>query len=418
MIDYLRYWRDMVGYALRGSALYLGWLGLLVAGVVVGGLAYSHQLDVGLGVSNLSDQVSWGAYIANFTFLVGVAAAAVLLVVPTYIYGRKDIKQVVLIGELMAVSAMVMCMLFVTVDLGRPDRVLHLAPGVGRLNFPRSILAWDVIVLSIYLLINMHVPGYLLYKRYHSQEPSKRYYLPLVLLSILWAVSIHTVTAFLYSGLGGRPFWNTAILAPRFLVSAFASGPALLLLALSIVRRYGVLPVQESVFQYLSRIIAFALPANFFLLGCELFAEFYMGTAHTASAEYLFFGFHGHGMLVPYIWSGLAMGMVAMVIFVVPSLREHPVLSRVGAVLCIVGVWIEKGMGLIIPGFFPSQSGDLVEYGPSWTEGLVCLGIWSLGALLFTLFVRVASAIQQGELRAEGADRSPSIPASPPAPAE
>ena len=342
MKTYLQYWIDMMRCAVKGSARYYGWLGFLGLLVAMGLATYLKQLEHGLVVTNLSDQVSWGVYIANFTFIVGIAAAAVLLVIPTYIYHRADIKKVVLIAELMAASAILMCMLFVTVDLGRPERFIHLLPFIGKLNLPTSMLAWDVVVLSGYLVLNLHVPGYLLFQGYRGKEPAKWLYLPFVYLSIFWAVSIHTVTAFLYGGFGGRPFWNTAIMAPRFLVSAFAAGPALLIIVFWAINRYTDVSIEGSIFKYLRRIVSIALPINYFLLACELFKVF-----------------------------------------------------------CIVGVWIEKGMGLIIPGQIPSPIGDLVEYRPSAAEFLISLGIWALGALVFTVMAKVALAIQFGSLRAK-----------------
>jgi molybdopterin-containing oxidoreductase family membrane subunit len=390
----------MVRCAVTGTRTYYAWLAFLGLCMVVGGVALSAQIEHGLAVTNMSDQVSWGAYIANFTYLVGVAAASVLLVVPSYIYHRVDLKQVVLIGELLAMSAIVMCLAFVMVDMGHPERGIHMIPGYGRLNFPASILAWDVIVLSGYLLINMHIPGYLLYKAYKGETPRRRYYLPLVFISIAWAVSIHTVTAFLYSGFAGRPFWNTAILAPRFLVSAFASGPALLIIAFFVIHRVGVLEIKDTVFVYLRQVMAFTIPLNFFLLGCEVFAEFYTGSVHVASAQYLFFGLNGHGMLVPYIWSALAMEVVAMVVVLTPQLRAKRPLLVFASVLCVIGVWVEKGMGLLVPGFVPSPAGDLVEYAPSLVEIGVSIGIWGAGIALFTVLVKVALAIKSGRVRA------------------
>lgn len=400
MMAYFAYWAAMVRYAVIGPPRYYLWLSLLSSGVVMGAIAYGAQLEYGLVVTHLSDQVSWGAYIANFTFLVGVAAAAVLLVVPSYVYQRKDIREVVIIGELMAVAAIVMCLAFVTVDLGRPDRLWHLLPGLGRLNFPRSVLAWDVIVLAGYLVLNLHIPGYVLYRRYRGARPTPIYYWPLALISIGWAVSIHTVTAFLYSGLGGRPIWNTAILAPRFLVSAFASGPSLLILALTVLRLQGLFTAQASAFVYLRRVVSFMLPLNLFLLGCEVFTEFYTDSSHSLSARYLYLGLYGRGMLTPYIWTALAMEALALAVLLTPRLRERPRFLQSACVLCILGIWVEKGMGLIIPGFIPSPAGDLVEYAPSLPEFWISIGIWCLGALLFTLSVRVAVAIQTGALRA------------------
>ncbi|MCA9671418.1 MAG: polysulfide reductase NrfD [Myxococcales bacterium] len=398
-MGYLRYWGAMVRYAvIGGSRVYYGWLALLACGVVAGVVAYSHQLERGLSVTALSDQVSWGAYIANFTFLVGIAAAAVLLVVPSYVYKREDVKEVVLVGELLAVSAIVMCLLFVTVDIGRPDRILHMLPFIGRLQFPRSVLAWDVVVLTGYLLLNLHIPGYLLYKRYRRQRPSERYYLPFVFLSIIWAISIHTVTAFLYSGLGGRPYWNTAILAPRFLVSAFASGPALLIIIFGTLRRFEAHDVSESVTELLRKILTFTIPLNLFLLGCEVFKEFYTDSAHVISARYLFYGIGTHKMLAPYIWAAIVMQVLALAVCLTPAIRRRDGPLVVASVLCVVGVWVEKGMGLIVPGFIPTPAGDLVEYTPSGHEIVICLGIWCVGALLFSLMTRVALAIQNGRL--------------------
>lgn len=396
---YAVYWARMIrcGFVAK-TKLYYFWMIWLSLLVIAGIVAYSLQARHGLIVTNLSDQVSWGAYIANFTFLVGVAAAAVLLVFPTYVLHREDVKEVVLVGELLAFSAIIMCLCFILVDLGRPDRFTHIMPLLGRLNFPRSILAWDVVVLNGYLLLNLHIPGYLLYMKYLNKKPKTWLYLPFVFMSIAWAVSIHTVTAFLYSGLGGRPFWNTAVLAPRFLVSAFAGGPAVLLIVFALVSRYSNLKVRAQVFELLKKIAMVFLPINLFLLGCEVFTEFYTGSHHVLSAQYLFFGIHGHGMLTPFIWTSLAMNLTAIAIFYTPKARNNwPILS-VGCVFAIVGIWIEKGMGLIIPGFIPTPLGDLVEYTPSIVEFFVCLGIWALGALIFTVLAKVAIAIQTGEL--------------------
>jgi Ni/Fe-hydrogenase subunit HybB-like protein len=213
--------------AFVGDWRYYAWIGALGAVVCVVGLnAYAKQFAAGLVTTGMSDQVSWGVYIANFTFLVGMAAAAVMLVIPVYIYKNEDLHDLVIFGELLAVAAILMCLAFVTVDLGRPDRFWHLIPGIGVFHFPGSMLSWDVLVLNGYLLLNVHICGYLLYCRYQNRKPAKWFYIPFVFIAIVWAISIHTVTAFLYVGLGGRPFWNSAIVGPRFLASAFTAGPA------------------------------------------------------------------------------------------------------------------------------------------------------------------------------------------------
>src|SRR5690349_23853215 len=240
-----RFTRGSWKLILQGPGSYWAWLAFLAMLIVSGAIAYAQQVRTGLIVTAMRDQVSWGFYIGNFTFLVGVAAAAVVLVIPAYIYDWKPIREIVIFGELLAISAIVMCLMFVLVDIGRPDRFWHLLPVVGHLNFPRSILAWDVLVLNIYFLINFSVATHILYRAFHGKHYSKRIVVPLVLLSIPMAVGIHTVTAFLYNGLAARAYWNSSILAPQFLASAFCSGPAILLVVLQLLRRFTRFEIQD-----------------------------------------------------------------------------------------------------------------------------------------------------------------------------
>jgi molybdopterin-containing oxidoreductase family membrane subunit len=372
-------------------------MGVLTVLVLLGLNAYCKQFAHGLVMSGMSDQVSWGVYISNFTFLVGVAAAAVMLVIPVYIYNNEELHDLVIFGELLAVAAIIMCLSFVTVDLGRPDRFWHLIPGIGQFNFPASMLSWDVIVLNGYLLLNIHICGYLLYCRYSGRKPSKWFYIPFVFIAIVWAVSIHTVTAFLYVGLGGRPFWNSAIVGPRFLASAFTAGPALIILALQIIRRVTDYRITDRALLTLRSIVQVSMLINVFLLANEVFKEFYSGNLHVASAKYLFVGLHGHHALVSWIWTAIAFNVTAMVLLVLPLSRSLRWLNLT-CVLAIVGIWIEKGMGLVIPGFIPSPLGEMVEYSPSLNETLICLGIWALGLLCYTVFLRMAVPILQGRL--------------------
>ncbi|MFU8806316.1 MAG: NrfD/PsrC family molybdoenzyme membrane anchor subunit, partial [Bradymonadaceae bacterium] len=300
-LSYPRFlWRS-IALATDGSVIFYVWMTFLTALALVGANAYAHQVVEGMAITNMTDHVSWGLYIANFTFLVGLAAGGVMMVIPAYLYDDHDMHDVVIIGELLAIASLIMCLMFVMVDLGRPDRFWHLIPGIGAFNWPMSMLTWDVIVLNGYLLLNLHIVGYLLYTRFLGKTPDKRWYLPFVFMSIIWAISIHTVTAFLYSGLGGRPFWNTAILAPRFLASAFVAGPAFIILTLQLVRWFTKLPVGNGPIRTLTTILRITVLLNLFLLGSELFTEFYTGGSHGASAQYLYFGLHGYNALVPWV---------------------------------------------------------------------------------------------------------------------
>ena len=383
--------------AFVGDWRYYAWMGLLTVFCLLGLNAYCRQFAHGLVTTGMSDQVSWGVYIANFTFLVGVAAAAVMMVIPVYIYDNEELHDLVIFGELLAVAAIFMCLAFVTVDLGRPDRFWHLVPGIGQLNFPASMLSWDVIVLNGYLLLNVHICGYLLYSRYQGKKPAKWFYIPFVFIAIICAVSIHTVTAFLYVGLGGRPFWNQAIIGPRFLASAFTAGPALIILALQVIRHVTKYRITDKALLTLRSIVQVSMIINVFLLLCEVFTEFYAGGLHITSSKYLYLGLHGYHALVPWIWTAITFNLTAMVLLVLPVSRSLTWLNLT-CVLCITGIWIEKGMGLVIPGFIPTPLGQIVEYFPSLNETLVCFGIWAFGLLCYTIFLRMAVPILQGEL--------------------
>ena len=394
---YLTFLHRSASLAFVGDWRYYLWVGFLTVLCLLGLNAYAKQFVQGLVITGMTDQVSWGVYIANFTFLVGVAAAAVMLVIPVYIYKNEDLHDLVIFGELLAVAAILMCLGFVTVDLGRPDRFWHLIPGIGEFNFPGSMLSWDVIVLNGYLFLNVHICGYLLYCRYQNKKPARWFYIPFVFIGMIWAISIHTVTAFLYVGLGGRPFWNSAIVGPRFIASAFTAGPALIILALQVIRRVSTYHVPDRALMTLRNIVQVSMIINVFLLFNEVFKEFYTDNVHVASSKYLFFGLHGFHALNAWIWTAIGCNLVALKLLLLPMSRSVRWLN-LACVLSIVGIWIEKGMGLVIPGFVPTPLGEIVEYSPTVNETLICFGIWAFGLLCYTVFLRMAIPILQGTI--------------------
>ena len=385
-----------------GNKKYYLWVGFLLFLILIGASAYMTQAARGLIITGMRDQVSWGFYISNFTFLVGVAAAAVLLVVPAYIYNFKPIKEIVLFGELLAITAISMCLLFVMIDMGQPLRGWHILPIIGAMNFPASLLAWDVLVLNGYLVINTCIAFYVLYRLSIGKEYKMSVIGPLIILSIPWAVSIHTVTAFLYNGLSARPFWNASILAPRFLASAFCSGPAIMLILFQIIRKiFKDVDIEDRAIFKIAELIAYAMAINLFLLGAETFEVFYSGTIHEYPMQYLYFGLHGKAKLVPYIWFATLLNITAFLLFLLPRTRENFTTLNMACIFVIIGVYIEKGMGLVIPGFVPDTLGEIYEYGPTVPEVLISMGVWATGALIYTLLLKFAIPIYTGKLRFE-----------------
>jgi molybdopterin-containing oxidoreductase family membrane subunit len=229
-------------------------------------------------------------------------------------------------------------------------------------------------------------------------EPNERAYFPFVLLAIFWAISIHTVTAFLFSANPARPYWHTSLLGPRFIASAFASGPALIILILQAIRKTTRYPVNEEVIRLLALIMTFAMQINIFFLIAELFTDFYNEGAHSASIRYLFLGLHGFDSLRPWIWAALVLNLTAVTILTIHPLRRNTLTLNIACVLTCVGIWIEKGMGLVIPGFIPTPLGEIFEYSPTMVELAVSAGIWAIGMIIFTLLAKLVIAIETGEV--------------------
>jgi len=391
--------KDSLNLITQGSKKYHLWMAFLTLTMLIGMYCYSIQLEEGLSVTGMTDRVSWGLYISNFTFLVGVAAAAVMLVMPTYVLNDIDFKQAVLIGEGIAVAALIMCLAFVVADMGGPAVLWHMFPGIGVFNFPNSMLTWDVIALNGYLFINISIPFYILFRHYQGKESKKKVYLPGALISVFWAVGIHLVTAFLYQGLQARPFWNNALLGPRFLASAFAAGPALIILVLAIIRSFTEFKIEDKTLKKIAMVVTVAAQINIIMLVSELFKEFYAPTHHSESAYYLFFGLEGKTALLPWIWTAISMNVFATFILTFHKLRNNLNILYGACTLLFIAIWIEKGFGLIVPGFIPGPYGKIAEYTPTGIEIGVTIGIWAMGAFVFTMLARIAIGIETGSLR-------------------
>ena len=381
----------MLELALKGDKKYWGWVIALLAVIGVAFAVYLKQLDFGLGITGMSRDVSWGFYIAQFTFLVGVAAGGVMVVLPRYLHDYKAFGRITILGEFLAIAAVVMCLLFIIADLGQPMRAFN----VILYPTPGSVLFWDMIVLNGYLLLNI-VIGWNVLEAERNNIHYAKWVKPLIITSIIWAPAIHTVTAFLYCGLPGRGFWMTAILAPRFLASAFAAGPALLILLCLIIRKVTKFDPGREQIQSLAKIVTYAIIINVFFLLCEVFVVFYSRIpSHMSHLQYLFVGLHGHGALVPWMWTSMALMATSIVLLVIPAVRKNESVLAFACVILFIGTWIDKGMGMISGGFVPNPLHHVTEYMPTLPEILITLGVYATGFLVLTILFKVAVSVKE-----------------------
>ena len=380
----------MLELSFSGEKRYWGWVGLLGLIVVIGFIPYARQLKVGLAVTGLSRDVSWGFYIAQLTFLVGVAASAVMLVLPYYLHNYKTFGKITILGEFVAVSSICMCLLFLLVDLGQPMRALN----IFLYATPHSVLFWDSIVLLGYLFLNSVIGWNVLEAERNGVAPPKWVKL-MIYVSIPWAFAIHTVTAFIYCGLPGRGFWMTAILAPRFLASAFASGPALLILLCMALKRLTRFDPGRKAIKTLSIIVTYGLLANLFFLVCEVFVAFYgQIPAHMDHFIYLYRGLHGKGVLVPWMWASVFLMGIALVLLLNPAARKQTATLAAACGMVFVGTWIDKGVGLISGGFIPSPLHQVNEYLPTLPELIISCGVYGIGMLCLTFLLKMAVGVK------------------------
>lgn len=381
----------MLEKALSGSRRYWTWIFILLAVIGVAFLTYLKQFTEGLGITGMSRDVSWGLYIGQFTFLVGVAASAVMLVIPYYLHDFKKFGKLVILGEFLAISAVIMCVLFIFVDMGQPMRITN----VIIYPTPNSIMFWDSVVLMGYLALNLVIGWTTLGAERKGVKPPQ-WVKPLIYLSVPWAVSIHTVTAFLYAGIPGRHFWLTAVMAARFLASAFAGGPALLILLALLVRKTTKFDPGYEPIQALAKIVTYAMFANVFLLGLEFFTAFYSNIpSHMLPFKYLYIGLDGHTKLVPLMWTSSIFAITSLALLVFPGIRKNEKILAFACVILFTSLWIDKGFGLVIGGFVPNMFEGVTEYWPTLPEAIITSGVWAIGLLVLSVLYKVAIAVRE-----------------------
>ena len=380
----------MLDKAIKGNRVYWGWLIALLVLMGIGFACYLLQWFEGLRITGMSRDVSWGFYIGQLTYFVGVAASGVMVVLPYYLHDYKAFGRITILGEFLAVPAIVMCGLFVMVDLGNLPRMLNIVIYPN----PTSILFWDMIVLNVYLLLNLII-GWNVLSAERKGIAYQKWVKVLIYISIPWAFSIHTVTAFLYAGLPGRHYWLSAIMAARFLSSAFCSGPALLILLCLIVKKVSRFDPGKEQIRTLGGIVAYAMIINVFFFFLELFTAFYSQIpGHMHSFVYLFVGLEGHGRLAPWMWTAAFFALVSLILLIVPATRRRQDILAVACGSVIISTWIDKGFGLVVGGFIPNPFERIFEYWPTVPEVFISVGVWATGFFVLTVLYKIVVSVK------------------------
>lgn len=381
----------MLENALRGDRRYWSWIFALLGIMFVAFLFYLRQSSYGLGVTGLGRDVTWGFYIAQFTFLVGVAASGVMVVLPYYLHNFKEFGKLTILGEFLAIPSVIMCMTFIFVDMGQPFRILNV------FLFPtlHSMMFWDTVALGGYLLLNIVISRVALDAERKGIAPPQ-WIKPVIILSIPWAFSIHTVTAFLYSGLAARPFWMTAILAPRFLASAFAAGPALLILFCFILRKVSKFDAGREPLQKLAVIVTYAMALNVFFVLMEVFTAMYSNIPeHLLHFQLMYFGLEGNTSLVPWMWISTALAVLSLILLINPKTRRKESILALACIATFLSLWIDKGLAMVIAGFIPSPLAAVPKYWPTLPEAFISLGVYAMGLFIVTVLYKIALSVRE-----------------------
>lgn len=401
MQQMIRFATDYVRYIAKGGFAFYAWMGALSVFIVAMLYVFYLQNTEGLIVTGMTSQIHEGLYFSNLVFLVGVAAGAVTIVFPAYVYHHEGMHKVSVLGEMLAITAVIMVMMFVFAHMGRPDRLWHMIPPWGIYSLS-SMLGWDVLVLTGYLILNAICGFYYLWCKYTGNPINKKWFIPLVFIAIVWALSIHTVTAFLIATMPARPMWHHTVMPIRFIATAFAAGPALIIIIFLIIRNTTKFWIDDSAIKLLTTIVTWCLGIALFLTLSEIVIELYARTEHANGLYYLMFGLHGLTGLVPWFWSAVVLMVTSFILFLIPAVRNNMKLLPIVCAMAFSGIWIEKGMGLIVPGFIPTPIGEVTEYFPTFVEWLMTFGIWAFGFFILTILLKGAIGILLGDIKFGG----------------
>jgi molybdopterin-containing oxidoreductase family membrane subunit len=395
------------------STAWRAWVGVLAAGLLVGLTAFLYQWSSGLGVTGMSNTVTWGMYIVSFMFLVGASAGGLIVVAGSELVGSERFRSLSRLAVVVSVAAVATAAGSILPDLGRPELAWRMITQ-PHLTSP---LVWDLGVLASYLVIG----GVDLYLLSRPAVPQRTMRL-MAQITLPLAVLVHSVTAWIFGLMVARPFWNTPLLAPLFITSALVSGTALVILVALVVRRTTDMHVGDETLGALGRLMLWFIAADGFLLAAEVLTTKLSGTVdHQIQLDVVL-----TGRLAPLFWSEVLLGMVVpFVVLSRPAWRVRPAVLATMSVLAVVGVFFKRINILLsslfeplvdlapgLPGGRPGQSFTVAEvYIPTWVEWGVLVGMAAFFCALVTIGVqrivlpghRDDEAVASGDAGADGA---------------
>ncbi len=374
----------------KAGKKYWAWMCFLMALIVMGCVAYGYQMMQGFQVTGMSRDISWGLYIGHLTFFVGVAAGGVMIVLPYYFHDVKVYGRITVVGEFLAIAALIMALLFVVVDVGAPFKILN----VWLYWTPRSMLCWDSVVIPTYLLLNI-VVGYQVLQAENKGLHYKKWVKVLAMISVPVAFSIHIVTAFLYSGLPSRHYFLSAVLPAKFLAGAFATGPALIILICLLLNRLIGFDAGEKALRTLSTTAIYAFIVLLIMTAGEFFTAYYSNVpAHKVALTYLFFGLHGHNQFVPFMVVFWIATLLALLLMLPTKFRYQRGTMALGSAAIFIALYIEKGLTFVIGGLSENPFGHIVSYVPGFAEILVIVGVYAIGIFILSILLKLIVTVK------------------------
>jgi Ni/Fe-hydrogenase subunit HybB-like protein len=146
-------------------------------------------------------------------------------------------------------------------------------------------------------------------------------------------------------------------------------------------------------------IVIYAALINVFFVLLEFFTAYYSNIpGHMHTLDYLFFGLHGQGQLVPWMHVSAIFCIISIVMLIVPATRKREDTLAIACVLLFIALWIDKGIGLVIGGFVPSPLEEITAYYPSFQEIMITLGVWATGFFILTVLFKIALSVKEEKM--------------------